>query len=192
MKISILTFFPQMFNGPFDYSIVKKAKERDLLEIGFVNIRDFGIGKHKIVDDKPYGGGVGMVMRVDVLAKAIEQTRCDKSAKCKEKVILLDPGGKVFNQKKAKSLSRLNHIIMVCAHYEGVDERVRKLIDEEISIGDYILTGGELPAMVVADTVARLIPGVLKKKEAILLESFSENLLEVLSYLTMIFLAFVP
>lgn len=161
-----------MFLGPFNYSIIKRAKEKKLVEIEFVNIRDFGIGKHKIVDDKPYGGGVGMLMRVDVLEKAIKHARCPSKKICKERTILLDPQGKIFGQKKALELSRLNHLILVCGHYEGVDERVKKLVDEEISIGDYILTGGEIPAMVVTDAVIRLIPNVLEKKQAGLKESF--------------------
>ncbi|MFH1833227.1 MAG: tRNA (guanosine(37)-N1)-methyltransferase TrmD [Candidatus Levyibacteriota bacterium] len=182
MKISILTLFPEMFQGPFDCSILKRAKYKKLINIKFVNIRDFGIGKHKIVDDAPYGGGVGMVMRVDVIKKAVEKTKCKE--KCKEKVFFLDPRGKTFNQKKAVEISKLNHIILICGHYEGIDERVRKFIDEEISIGDYVLTGGEIPAMVIVDCISRLLQGVLKKEEATRFESFSqmENLVEYPQY----------
>ncbi len=163
MKISILTLFPEMFIGPFDHSIVRNAKKKNLVEINFVNIREFGIGKHKVVDDKPCGGGHGMILRVDVLEKAIAQTK-DKNLLCSEqKVVLLSPRGKTFNQKKALEFASLKHLILVCGHYEGVDERVRKFIDEELSIGDFIVTGGEIPVMLVTDAVTRLIEGVLKK-----------------------------
>lgn len=176
MKISILTLFPEMFEGPFGYSILKHAVLKKLLEIEYVNIRNFGIGRHKIVDDRTYGGGVGMVMRVDVLQKAIEKTKCHPPTggkkKCKEKVVLLDPQGKVFKQKVAEELSKLDHLILVCSHYEGIDERIRNLVDLEISIGDYVLTGGEIPAMVLTDTIARLIPNVLGKVESNKNESF--------------------
>lgn len=179
MKISILTLFPQMFQGVFSYSIIKRAREKELLEIEFINIRDFGIGKHKIVDDKPYGGGVGMVMRVDVIAKAVSAAICStKSKKHKELVILLDPQGKQFNQSVAKKITKVDHIMLICGRYEGVDDRVRSMIDLEISIGDYVLGGGEIPAMVVVDTVTRLIPGVLGKDESSLYESFQEVYLE--------------
>lgn len=185
MKISILTLFPEMFKGPFDHSILKHAKELNLINLEFINIRNFGLGKHKIIDDKPYGGGIGMIMRVDVLKKALDHAKCNPQVarNCKEKIILLDPQGKLFNQKTARQLSKFDHLILICGHYEGFDQRLREFVDEEISIGDYILTGGELPAMVVVDTVARLVKGVLKKKEAIELESFSqENLLEYPQY----------
>ncbi|HSX40643.1 MAG TPA: tRNA (guanosine(37)-N1)-methyltransferase TrmD [Candidatus Saccharimonadales bacterium] len=160
MKISILTLFPQMFDGPFAHSIVKRAQEQNLLEITFVNIRSFGIGTHKTVDDTPYGGGRGMILRVDVAAKAIAAAK-DKKYK-REHVVLLDARGKTFDQTKAKELSRFDHLILVCGHYEGVDERIRAFVDEEISIGDFILTGGEIPAMLITDALTRLLPGVLK------------------------------
>lgn len=175
MKISILTLFPEMFQGPFDHSIIKIAREKKLLDISYINIRDFGIGRHRIVDDKPYGGGAGMIMRVDVIASAL--------AKIKEKkrIILLDPQGEKFTQKKAQELSKIDHLILVCGRYEGVDERVRSLADEEISIGDYVLTGGEIPAMVIVDSVSRLIPGVIQQ-ESTLHESFSTPILEYPQY----------
>lgn len=175
MRISILTLFPEMFSGPFDYSIVKKTKEKKLIKINFVNIRDFGIGRHKIVDDKPYGGGHGMILRADVLGKAIEQTKDKNLGASEQKVILLDPHGKTFNQKKALELAKLQHLILVCGHYEGVDERIRKFIDEELSIGDFIVTGGEIPAMLVTDAVTRLLKGALKEGVTSS-ESFSELL----------------
>lgn len=160
MKITILTLFPEMFQGPFDYSIVKRAKEAGLVNIEIVDIRDFGLGKHKVVDDTPYGGGLGMVLRVDVLEKAISKARKNKG---REKIMLMSPHGKTFDQKKALELSRLDHLILICGHYEGVDARVDEFIDEKISVGDFITTGGEIPAMLVTDAVTRLIKGVLKE-----------------------------
>ncbi len=174
MKITILTLFPQMFTGPFDHSIVKKANEKKLINIEFINIRDFGIGNHKIVDDTEYGGGIGMVMKVDVIHAAIKKIKLEKqNSKLKQKIILLSATGKKYNQKKAVELSKHDHLILICGHYEGIDERIKKYIDEEISIGDFILTGGEIPAMLIADSVTRLIEGVLPKG-ATEEESFSE------------------
>lgn len=152
-----------MFSGPFDHSIIKNAKAKKQVSINFVNIRDFGIGKHKVVDDKPYGGGIGMILRVDVLEKAIAKTKNKNLNTEEQKVILLSPHGKTFSQKKAQEFSGLKHLILICGHYEGVDERVKKLIDEELSLGDFITTGGEIPAMLVTDAVTRLIKGVLKE-----------------------------
>lgn len=163
MKISILTLFPEMFEGPFDYSIIKQAQDKKKVDIEFINIRDFGIGKHRVVDDKPYGGGHGMILRVDVLEKAIAQTKDKNSPAGEQKVILLSPRGKTFNQKKALEFASLKHLILVCGRYEGIDERVKEFIDEELSIGDFIVTGGEIPAMIITDTVTRLIKGVLKE-----------------------------
>lgn len=165
-----------MFQGPFDYSILKRAQKKNQLSIDFINIRDFGIGRHKIVDDKPYGGGVGMVLRVDVIDKAIENAKCSadggSNAKCNERIILTDPRGERFNQQKAREFSALDHLILIAGHYEGIDERVREhLVDETISIGDYVLTGGEIPAMVIVDAVSRLQSGVLRK-DATTNESF--------------------
>ncbi|MGH7245626.1 MAG: tRNA (guanosine(37)-N1)-methyltransferase TrmD, partial [Candidatus Levyibacteriota bacterium] len=133
MKISILTLFPEMFAGPFDSSIIKRAKEKNCVEISFVNIRDFGIGNHKTVDDKPFGGGVGMVLKVDVLDKAISATRDSSLSKTEEQVILLDARGKQFQQQAAKAFSKLQHLILICGHYEGVDERIYEFIDGAIS-----------------------------------------------------------
>ncbi len=162
MKISILTLFPEMFSGPFDASIIKKARERNLVEIRLINIRDFGIGKHRLVDDTPYGGGVGMIMRVDVLHKAIQAAKDPQIPEGKEKVILLTPDGTLYTQRIAESFAQFKHLILVCGHYEGVDERIKAFVDYEISIGDFILTGGEIPAMAITDSVVRLIPGVFK------------------------------
>lgn len=162
MKITILTLFPEMFAGPFSESILKRAQEKGLLEIHLVNIRDFGEGKHKVVDDHPYGGGVGMVMKVDVLAKAIQAVKDPNLSINQQKVVFLDPRGGVFQQKTAQAFSKLEHLILLCGHYEGIDERTRSFIDMTVSIGDFVLTGGEIPAMLITDSVARLVEGVLK------------------------------
>jgi len=177
MQIDILTLFPKMFKGPFDESIIKRAQDESLVKINLYNLRKWAKDKYKTVDDRPYGGGAGMILMIEPIYKALKSLK--KVASCKSQVILLTPQGKVFNQKIARRLSKLDHLILVCGHYEGVDERVRKLVDEEISIGDYILTGGEIPAMVIVDSIIRLIPGVLKKPEAVLKESFSTNKLDL-------------
>lgn len=169
-----------MFAGPFDHSIVKNAKEKNLVDINLVNIRDFGMGPHKVVDDKPYGGGHGMILRVDVMNAAIAKTKDSNLNKDSQKVVLLSPHGKTFNQKKALEFASLKHLILVCGHYEGVDERVRKFIDEELSIGDFITTGGEIPAMLVTDSVTRLIKGVLK--EGVTSDESFSDLLEYPQY----------
>ncbi len=166
MKITILTLFPEMFAGPFDHSIIKRAQEKNLATIELINIRDFGTGSHKMVDDTPYGGGVGMVLKVDVLHRAIMQAKetfAEQNTKeqAKELVILMSAAGKTFKQQIAQEYIKIDHLIIICAHYEGVDERVMQYIDEEISIGDFVLTGGELPAMVITDSVVRLLDGVI-------------------------------
>lgn len=195
MIISILTLFPRMFAGPLSESIVKRAIDRKLVTIEYIQIRDFATDTYKTVDDHPYGGGVGMVMRVDVVERAIQYaksrllqsvTPAKAGVQRKRKLdprlrgddihtVLLDPRGKTYTQKKAVELSKLDHLILLCGHYEGVDERIRTLVNEEISIGDYILTGGEIPAMALVDSIVRLIPGVLKKSEATQAESFSPS-----------------
>lgn len=177
MKIDVLTLFPKMFSGPFDESIVKKAKERGLVEINIHDLRDWGIGKRRTVDDRPYGGGVGMILRVDVIDKAVSDLKTKDS-----KVVLLDAGGEKLTQKKVREFSKLKHVILIAGHYEGVDARVYELAHDVISIGDFVLTGGEIPAMVVVDSIVRLIPGVLKKEGATELESFSQDLLEYPQY----------
>lgn len=169
MKIDILTIFPEMFKGPFDESLLKRAQDKGLVKIKIHNLRHWAKDKHKTVDDKPFGGGPGMVIKVEVIDRTLNDLKKKNS-----KTILLTPQGKAFNQKVAHRLSKLEHIILICGHYEGVDERIRQnLVDEEISIGDYVLTGGEIPAMVVVDTVVRLIPGVVGKEESLKEESFS-------------------
>ena len=168
MKIDILTLFPEMFKGPFDESIVKRAIDKKLVEINIHNLRKWTKDKHRTVDDRPFGGGTGMVVMVEPIDLALQDLKLSNS-----KTLLLSPRGKPYNQQKAKQLSKLDHLILICGHYEGVDERVSELVDEEISIGDYVLTGGELPTMVVVDSVVRLIPKVLEKPESIEKESFS-------------------
>ncbi len=175
MHISILTLFPDMFTGPFTKSIIKRAIDKKLVMIEYVNIRDFALHTYKTVDDHPYGGGAGMILRVDVVEKALRHVTCTMSH-VTSRIILLDPRGIPFSQKKAFELSTLDHLVLLCGHYEGVDERVRSLVDEEISIGDYILTGGEIPAMAVVDSVVRLLPHVLKNTDATKFESFSTSL----------------
>jgi tRNA (guanine-N1)-methyltransferase len=168
----------------FEESIVKKAKEKGLVEIELINLRDFALDSYGTVDDRPYGGGAGMVLRIDVLYKAIKQIK-NKNEKRKmtmknEKIILTSPKGKVFNQEKAREYAKLDHLVIICGHYEGVDERVLNFVDEEVSLGDFVLTGGEIAAAAITDAVCRLLPGVLKKEEATKIESFFEVTLDKL------------
>lgn len=164
-----------MFAGPFKESIVARAQDKLLVKIEIHNLRNWAVDKRGTVDDRPYGGGVGMIMAVDIVDRALTALKPGR-------IVLLTPQGKTFNQKMAQGLSKVNHLILVCGHYEGFDERIRQLVDEEISIGDYILTGGEIPAMTVVDTIVRLIPGVLEKSEAVKFESFSNSQLEYPQY----------
>ncbi len=176
MKFDILTLFPEMFES-LTKSIIGRAMEKELISINLVNIRDFSKDKHKKVDDTPYGGGAGMVMKPDVVYDAYKSVK-DKKAK----VIYLTPQGKTLNQEIVEQLSKEEHLILLCGHYEGIDERVlEEIVDEEISIGDYVLTGGELPAMVLIDSVSRFIEGVLSE-ESTKEESFSNGLLEYPQY----------
>lgn len=176
MKFDVLTLFPDMFSS-LGESILGRARENKLIEINLINIRDFSKDKHKKVDDTPYGGGAGMVIRPDVVYDAYNSIE-NKDAK----VIYMSPKGKVLNQEKVKQLSNQKHLIIICGHYEGIDQRVLdEIVDEEISIGDYVLTGGELPAMVLIDSVSRYVKGVLND-ESTSEESFSNNLLEYPQY----------
>ena len=176
MKFDVLTLFPDMFKS-LDESVIGKAIEKKLIEINLINIRDFSKDKHKKVDDTPYGGGAGMVMKPDVVYDAYLSVKDEKA-----KVIYLTPQGNVLNQENVKQLSKNEHLILLCGHYEGIDQRVLdEIVDEEISIGDYVLTGGELPAMVLIDSVSRYIEGVINE-ESIEEESFSTNLLEYPQY----------
>lgn len=176
MKISIITLFPEVFETILNTSILKRAQNKGKVEFELINLRNFGEGKHQIVDDRPYGGGAGMVLKADILAKALKSVKISRSRK--NVTILTSASGKPYKQEIAHELSKLEHLIIVCGHYEGVDQRfIEKYVDEEISIGDYVLTGGEIPAMIIADSVVRLIPGVLEKKEATENESFSDSTL---------------
>lgn len=170
MNISILTLFPEMFSGPFDQSIIKRAKKKKLVDIRLINIRDFATDRYKSVDDHPYGGGHGMIMRVDVIDRALKSI----PQRQKSHIILLDPRGTRYTQKKARELAAFDRLILICGHYEGVDERVHNLVNESISIGNYVLTGGEIPAMVITDSVIRLGVGVLKESVT-REESFSQS-----------------
>jgi len=176
MLINILTVFPEMFSSPFNTSIIKRAREKGLLEINLVDVRDFSENKHKTVDDSPFGGGQGMVMSAVVFFKTMDWIT--KNHGEQDRVILLSPGGRQFNQKIAWELSFLKRITLICGHYEGIDQRVREIASDEISIGDYILTGGEIPSMVIVDAITRLIPGVLGKDKSASEESFNDLLLE--------------
>ncbi|RKD34412.1 tRNA (guanosine(37)-N1)-methyltransferase TrmD [Thermohalobacter berrensis] len=178
MKIDILTLFPEMFKGVFGSSILKRAIEKEIVDINCINIRDFSKDKHKKVDDYPFGGGPGMVIKPEPIYDAIESVKAADS-----RIIFLTPKGKVYNQSIANSLSKEKHLIFLCGHYEGVDNRIiENYVTDEISIGDYVLTGGELPAMVVIDSVVRLIPGVLGKEESFIEESHYDGLLEYPQY----------
>ncbi|MBO8141896.1 MAG: tRNA (guanosine(37)-N1)-methyltransferase TrmD [Firmicutes bacterium] len=174
MRVDVLTLFPEMFAGPLDHSIVGRARERGLLDLRITNIRDFATDRHRIVDDTPYGGGPGMVMKPEPVWRALEAVRQGRNSY----VILMDPQGTRFTQARAWELARKEHLIFLCGHYEGVDERVRHWVDEELSIGDYVLTGGELPAMVVIDAIARLLPGALGQAASAQEDSFEGGLLD--------------
>lgn len=176
MKFDVLTLFPEMFE-PLKQSIIKRATESEIININLVNIRDFSENRHNKVDDTPYGGGAGMLMKPDVVDRAYESVKSEKS-----KVIYLSPQGKTLNQKIVKELSKEEHLILLCGHYEGIDQRViDKIVDEEISIGDYVLTGGEIPAMVLIDSVCRYVDGVISN-ESTDEESFSNGCLEYPQY----------
>jgi tRNA (guanine37-N1)-methyltransferase len=182
MRIDIITIFPDMFDAVLEESIVKRAQEKKKVSIAVHDLRDYSSDKHRKVDDRPFGGGAGMVMCPDPIFKAVEGIK-SKSRGRTSKVILLCPQGKKLTHTVAKRLVKEKHLILICGHYEGVDERVRQgLVDEEISIGDYVLTGGELPAMVLIDSVVRLVPGVLGDKNSLKFESFEGNLLEYPQY----------
>jgi len=171
INFHILTLFPEIF-GCLSHSVIKKAERKEIIKINTYNLRDWGEGQRKQVDDKSFGGGVGMLLRVDIIDAAIKSIK-QKTKNKKTKTILLTPQGKPYKQEDARRFSKEKNIILICGHYEGFDERIREyLTDEEISIGDYVLTGGELPAMVLVDSISRLIPGVLGKEESVEEESF--------------------
>ncbi len=177
MKIDILTLFPEMFGSPFSHSIVKRALEGGHVEINPRSFRQYGVGKQQMVDDTPYGGGAGMLLKPEPIFEAIEEIS-EKSTSTNKRVILMDPAGKPFNQEMAEEFAKEEHLVFICGHYEGYDERIRTLVTDEVSLGDYVLTGGELAAMVMIDATVRLLPGVVGNKESILEDSHSTGLLE--------------
>jgi tRNA (guanine37-N1)-methyltransferase len=174
MRIEILTLFPEMFEGPFGHSIIKRAIQKDCVGIGIHNIRDWSVNKHKTVDDYPYGGGAGMVMMAEPIVRCLESLQKEETF---DEIIYLSPDGELLTQSLANQFSMMGNLILVCGHYKGIDERVREhFITREISIGNYVLSGGELAAMVFTDTVVRLIPGVLNDETSALSDSFQDNL----------------
>jgi tRNA (guanine37-N1)-methyltransferase len=178
MKIDVLTLFPAMFAGPLDESIIKRAREAGLLDLKIHNLRDYAHDRHKTVDDRPFGGGPGMLLKPEPIFEAVE-----KLARQRTRVILVSPSGRSFNQAIARELVQVGDLLMIAGHYEGFDERVRQeLVDDELSIGDYVLTNGALPVMVIIDTVTRLLPGVLGDEESAHEESFSHGFLEYPQY----------
>ncbi|SMC67077.1 tRNA (guanosine(37)-N1)-methyltransferase TrmD [Sporomusa malonica] len=182
MRIDIISLFPEMFTGPLGHSILKRAQSRGLISVQVTNPRDFTYDKHHIVDDCPFGGGSGMVMKPDPIFRAVESVVSASSAS-RKRIILMCPSGQVFDQAKARELAGYEQLIFVCGHYEGIDARIREhVVHEAISIGDYVLTGGELPAMVITDAVARMIPGVLGADDGAQQDSFYNGLLEYPQY----------
>jgi tRNA (guanine37-N1)-methyltransferase len=175
MRIDIITVLPELLSGPFDHSILKRARQKGLAEVNLINLRDYSTDKHKSVDDYAFGGGAGMVMMIDPIARCIEHL---KSQRDYDEVIYMSPDGETLNQKMANRYSMMNNIIILCGHYKGVDQRVRDLfITRELSVGDYVLSGGELAAAIFADCVIRLIPGVLNDESSALNDSFQDDLL---------------
>lgn len=184
MRIDILTIFPKMFDAVLGESIIKRAQEKGIVEINTIDLRLFSKDKHRKVDDKPFGGGPGMIMNAEPFFEAVNYIRKKtKEQRLKTKIILLTPKGRKLDQALALKLSKYEHMVLLCGHYEGIDERVSEhLVDDEVSLGDFVLTGGELPAMVIIDSVVRLLPGVLGDKDSSKDESFSESLLEYPHY----------
>ena len=175
MKFDVITLFPEMFESVFSKSIISRAREKKLIEINYHQMRQWSWNNYGSVDDKPYGGDVGMLIRVEVIDKALKEIKKSKAKSLKPKIILMSARGKRFEQADAKRLAKEKNLIIICGHYEGFDERVSTLVDEEISIGDYVLSGGEIPAMVIIDSVSRLLPGVLGNDESSQIESFSDD-----------------
>lgn len=172
MKITILSLFPNMFDGFLTESIIKRAIQNEKVEVKIINFRDYSVYNNKQVDDTPYGGGAGMVLMCDPIFRCLDEIRTPKSH-----IIILSPEGSIYNEKKARELSKYENIILICGHYEGFDERIKTLADEIISVGDFVLTGGEIPAMLIADSIIRLLPGAITN-ESLESESFNENLLD--------------
>ncbi|MUT66328.1 tRNA (guanosine(37)-N1)-methyltransferase TrmD [Paenibacillus sp. NEAU-GSW1] len=184
MKIDVLTLFPEMFQGVFSASILGKANEKGIVSLNAVNFREYANNKHNTVDDYPYGGGGGMVLKPEPVFAAVEElVHASGNSGNKPRVILMCPQGESFTQKKAEELSKEEHLVLICGHYEGYDERIREyLVTDELSIGDYVLTGGEIPAMTVIDSVVRLLPGVLGNETSAVTDSYSTGLLEYPHY----------
>jgi tRNA (guanine37-N1)-methyltransferase len=176
MKIDILTLFPEMFDGFLNSSIIKRARLDGKIEINIINFRDYSLDKHNRVDDYPYGGGAGMVLMCEPIFRAIDAIKTEDA-----KVIMMSPAGKTFKQEMATCLSKEKHLILLCGHYEGFDERIKSIVDMEVSIGDYVLTGGEVPAMAITDAITRLIPGVISE-DSLNSESFTDGLLDYPTY----------
>jgi tRNA (guanine37-N1)-methyltransferase len=175
MRIDILTIFPEMFEGPFNFSIIKRAKEKQIVDIHTHDVRNYTTNKHKSVDDYPFGGGAGMVMMIEPIALCIEDLKSEREY---DEVIYMSPDGELLDQKIANKCSLYNNIIILCGHYKGIDERIREhFITKEISIGDYVLSGGEIAAAAFCDSIIRLIPGVLNDETSALSDSFQDNLL---------------
>lgn len=183
MRIDMVTLFPEMFSGPFGDSITKRAVENGILDIHFTNFRDFSFDKHKHVDDSPFGGGAGMVLKPEPMYRAVRDV-LEKTQEfaANRRVLIMDPSGPVFTQEKAKELAKYDQLVFICGHYEGFDARIYPLADEAISIGDFVLTGGELPAMVITDAVSRMLPGVLGDEDSAPTDSFYDGLLEFPQY----------
>lgn len=179
MIFTILTLFPKIFESPLNESIIKKATENGILRFNVVNIRDFADGNHRTCDDTPYGGGPGMIMKIEPIYRAMDHVEKEMG---RPYYILMTPQGRVFSQRTASRLSKKPHLCLICGRYEGIDERIIDLVDEEISIGDYILSGGEIPGLVLIDSIARLVPGVLGNAESPVKESLEESLLEYPQY----------
>jgi tRNA (guanine37-N1)-methyltransferase len=179
MRIDLLTLFPEFFRSPLSQSMLQRAQDQGAVAFRVINLRDFAEDRHQVTDDSPFGGGPGMVMKIEPLAAAIRAARQEDAG---VRVVLMSPQGRCFNQEQARELAGRRHLLLICGHYEGVDERIRFYIDEELSIGDYILTGGEIPALVVVDGVTRLLPGVLGGEGATEEESFQTGLLEYPHY----------
>lgn len=182
MLINIITLFPEMFGGVFGDSIIKRAIDKNILEINFTQLRDFATDKHKQVDDTPFGGGCGMVLKPEPIYRAVRAVLKNSDEKLSRKIIITDPAGKIFKQNTAKKFAAFDQLIFICGHYEGFDARIYDLADEIISIGDYVLTGGELPAMVIIDAVARMLPGVLGNAESAQTDSFFDGSLSYPQY----------
>ena len=181
MLVDVITLFPEMFTSPFADSIIKRAIDNKILQINFTQLRDFAFDKHKQVDDSPFGGGSGMVLKPEPMYRAVRNV-LSREGNLSRRIIITDPSGTVFNQAKAKELATFDRLIFICGHYEGFDARIYDLADELISIGDFVLTGGELPTMVIIDAVARMLPGVLGSEDSARTDSFFDGLLSYPQY----------